>query len=298
MCWAPSSEVTPLLNSERLKNFKFFSFSSLPKLLSTLQKFARYLSASFKQNVKHMVPLQVCCCLGMPKSRMEQHTGTLELKKTSTTIMCYSIIPRLLYIPLSGKVHASSSHADSQETISVYHLVITTSYAVHTATASPSASAMFSQFIHLPVNWPEHSPSSSSILSCGFDGSGSVKSFLGTPAGVSLHVWPVSGDNNWDWKRKKLFNWSSQWTKPEHSNPAGNQTHLCGGGVPEGCQVWNGWDEVQDTCPAIYGWCDMFSYCSRRLVWWNHLLIRICWNSLTSASYGTAWHFAALTEVK
>lgn len=38
------------------KNFKFFSFSSLPKLLSTLQKFARYLSPSFKQNIKHMLP--------------------------------------------------------------------------------------------------------------------------------------------------------------------------------------------------------------------------------------------------
>jgi hypothetical protein len=41
-------------------------------------------------------PLQVCCFLGMPKSRMEQNT--LELKKTSPTIMCYSIIPRLYCI--------------------------------------------------------------------------------------------------------------------------------------------------------------------------------------------------------
>jgi hypothetical protein len=72
---------------------------------------------------------------------------------------------------------------------------------VHIATAS----AVFSQFIHLPVNWPEQSPSSSSILSCEFDGSGSVKSFLGTPAGASLHVWPVSGDNNWDLKEKKSY---------------------------------------------------------------------------------------------
>lgn len=40
---------------KRFKNFKFFSFSSLPKLLSTLQKFARYSSASFKQNIKHML---------------------------------------------------------------------------------------------------------------------------------------------------------------------------------------------------------------------------------------------------
>lgn len=41
---------------KRFKNFKFFSFSSLPKLLSTLQKFARYLSANFKQNINHMPP--------------------------------------------------------------------------------------------------------------------------------------------------------------------------------------------------------------------------------------------------
>ena len=76
--------------------------------------------------------------------------------------------------------------------------------------------------------------------------------------------------------KKKIFNWSAQQTKPEHFNTAGNQTHLCGGGVPEGCQVWNRGDEVQDTCLAIYGWCDMSSYRPRRLVWWNHLLIRIC----------------------
>jgi hypothetical protein len=58
---------------KRLKNFKFFSFSSLPKLLSTSWKFAKYLSASFKQNIKNTLPSQVCCFLGMPKSRMEQH---------------------------------------------------------------------------------------------------------------------------------------------------------------------------------------------------------------------------------
>lgn len=40
---------------KRLKNFKFFSFSSLPKLLSTLQKFAGYMSAIFKQSVRHML---------------------------------------------------------------------------------------------------------------------------------------------------------------------------------------------------------------------------------------------------
>jgi len=81
---------------KRFKNFKLFSFSSLPKPLSTSQKFARYLPASFKQNIKHTLPSQVCCFLGMPKSHMEQHT--LELKKTSPTIMCYSIIPRLYCI--------------------------------------------------------------------------------------------------------------------------------------------------------------------------------------------------------
>jgi hypothetical protein len=81
---------------KRLKNFKFFPFSSLPKLLSKPQTFAWYLSASLKQNIKHMLPAQVCCFLGMPESHMEQHT--LELKKTSPTITCYSIIPRLYCI--------------------------------------------------------------------------------------------------------------------------------------------------------------------------------------------------------
>jgi hypothetical protein len=50
----------------------------------------------------------------MPKSRMEQHTP--ELKKTSPTIMCYSIIPRLYCIyPVHEKfMIAAVMPSDSQ----------------------------------------------------------------------------------------------------------------------------------------------------------------------------------------
>lgn len=134
---------------------------------------------------------------------------------------------------------------------------------------------------HQPVNFPEQSSRSSSMLSWVLDGSDPVKSFFGIQAGVPLNIRPVSGDALWDCNimfTLKLHKGQSLNSLTEKCH----KTHLCGGSAPEGCQIGNGWDEVKDVSLAallcIHNWCGLSFHHPRKLVWWDCLQIWVSWN--------------------